>query len=368
MSKDGNIFVPVLVCLLIVVVLGDEIKMAFPLSVLDVTPVVSGSNSSQALHNSIDLARFVDARGYKRFWLAEHHNSAGIASTTPEIMIGQIARETQNIHVGSGGVMLPNHSPFKVAESFKLLEALYPERIDLGIGRAPGTDMPTALALRRSRENLNAEDFPQELQNLQAFAAGDFPSDSPFRSVMAYPNDVALPPIWLLGSSGFSSQLAAEIGTGFSFAHHINGEGAVQAMTYYREHFTPSKQFPQPHAILAASVICADTDEAAEDLALSVTYAFFSLFVGRPRGAMLSPEEVKAESLTDYERQLFRNVRERHIVGSPSTVRAKLTPLLEQTQADELMILTMVHDHAARLHSYDLLAKVFAVEPVSVAG
>jgi luciferase family oxidoreductase group 1 len=342
--------------------------MSLPLSILDVSPIVSGSSSSQALRNSIDLARFADMRGYTRFWLAEHHNSAGIASTTPEIMIGQIARETQNIRVGSGGVMLPNHSPFKVAESFKLLEALYPDRIDLGIGRAPGTDMPTALALRRSRENLNAEDFPQELAKLQAFAAGDFPEGHPFKSVMAYPNDVSLPPIWLLGSSGFSSQLAAEIGTGFSFAHHINGDGAVQAMTYYRENFTPSAQFPQPHSILAASVICADTDEEAEDLSLSVTYAFFSLYANRPRSAMLSPEEVKAQPMTDYEQKLFATIRERHIVGSPSTVRVQLDKLIEETQADELMILTMVHNHAARLHSYDLLAKEFGVQPVTVAG
>ncbi len=333
--------------------------MAFPLSVLDVSPVVSGSSSSQALRNSIDLARFVDERGYTRFWLAEHHNSSSIASTTPEIMIGQIARETQHLRVGSGGVMLPNHAPFKVAESFKLLEALYPERIDLGIGRAPGTDMQTALALRRSKEALNAEDFPQELEQLLAFAEGNFPTNHPFKSVMAYPNDVTLPPIWLLGSSGYSSQLAASMGTGFSFAHHINGDAAVQAMTIYRETFQPSKQFPQPHAILAASVICADTDEEAEDLALSVTFAFFSLYAGRARGPMLSPEEVKAQPLTNYERGIFQSVRERHIVGSPSTVRAQLTPLLEQTQADELMILSMVHDHAARKHSYDLMTTVF---------
>src|SRR5690606_8033274 len=164
--------------------------MAIPLSILDVSPIVSGSNSSQALRNTIDLARFADARGYTRYWLAEHHNSPGIASTTPDIMIGQVARETRHIRVGSGGVMLPNHAPLKVAESFRLLEALYPERIDLGIGRAPGTDMMTALALRRSQEALNAENFPQELGELVAFATGNFPADHPFKSVIAYPNDV----------------------------------------------------------------------------------------------------------------------------------------------------------------------------------
>lgn len=337
--------------------------MAFPLSVLDVSPIVSGSSSSQALRNTIDLARFVDERGYTRYWLAEHHNSPGIASTTPDIMIGQVARETQHLRVGSGGVMLPNHAPLKVAESFKLLEALYPERIDLGIGRAPGTDMRTALALRRSEEALNAEDFPQELLELRAFATGDFPSDHPFKSVTAYPNDVKLPPIWLLGSSGFSSQLAAMLGTGFSFAHHINGEAAVQAMAIYRQHFRPSEQFPQPHAILAVSVICADTDEQAEELALSVVFAFLSLQTGRPHGPLLSPEEVQGKSLTDYERKLLPSIRERHIVGSPATVQAQLMALVEQTQADELMVLTIVHDHVARLHSYDLLANAFQIEP-----
>jgi luciferase family oxidoreductase group 1 len=224
--------------------------------------------------------------------------------------------------------------------------------------------MMTALALRRSKEALNAEDFPQELAELQAFAAGKFPSGHPFQTVAAYPVDVNLPPIWLLGSSGFSSQLAAMVGTGFSFAHHINGDGAVQAMTYYRNNFEPSAQFPQPHSILAASVICADTDEEAEELALSVTYAFFSLTTGRAHGALPSPEEVKAHSLSDHERAIFQAVRARHIVGSPATVHAQLDPLIEATQADELMILTMVHNHAARVHSYDLLAEMFEVEAV----
>lgn len=338
--------------------------MMFPLSILDVSPVTSGSTSRQALLNTLDLARFADQRGYTRYWLAEHHNSPGIASTTPDIMIGQVARETQRIRVGSGGVMLPNHAPLKVAESFRLLESLFPDRIDLGIGRAPGTDQKTALALRRSLEALNAEDFPQELAQLLAFSNDDFPDHHPFRSVRAYPVDVSLPPIWLLGSSGFSSQLASIMGLGFSFAHHINGAAAVPAMTSYRQQFKPSQYFEAPHAILAASVICADTDEEAEDMALSVTYTFFSLHAGRPQGGLLSPDEVKAQPMNTYERELFQSVRARHIVGSPATVKAQLEPLIEQTEADELMILTMVHDHQARLHSYDLLAEAFEVKAV----
>ena len=337
--------------------------MSIPLSILDVSPVTTGSNSAQALRNSIDLARFADERGYTRYWFAEHHNSPGIASTTPDIMIGQVARETSHIRVGSGGVMLPNHAPLKVAESFRLLEALYPERIDLGIGRAPGTDRVTALALRRSQEALEADDFPQELLQLLAFSTGTFPDDHPFKSITAYPNDVKLPPIWLLGSSGFSSQLSAELGMGFAFAHHINGGFAVPAMNLYRDRFKPSPEFPQPHAILAVSIICADTDAEAEDLALSVQYAFLGIQSGRS-GALFSPAEVKAVPLTNTEQMQLDTIRDRHFIGSPATVHEQLMPLIEQTRADELMILAMVHDHEARRHSYDLLAELFELQPV----
>lgn len=335
--------------------------MSIALSILDVSPVTT--TTAQALARSIDLARFADERGYTRFWLAEHHNTPSIASTTPEIMIGQIARETQHLRIGSGGVMLPNHAPLKVAESFKLLEALYPGRIDLGIGRAPGTDGRTALALRRNPDALNAEDFPQNLADLQHFANGDFPDGHPYKSVKAYPQDVNLPPIWLLGSSDFSARLAAELGMGFAFAHHINGDFAVSAMNLYRQNFTPSVEFPDPHAILAASVVTADTDEEAQELALSVAFSFFRLYAGLPHGPMQSPEDVKAFPFTPQQEHLFRSIAARHIVGSPATVKARLDTLIEQTQADELMALTMVYDHDARLHSYDLLADVFQIQP-----
>jgi luciferase family oxidoreductase group 1 len=338
--------------------------MIVPLSILDVSPVTAVGGTTQALRNTIDLARFADERGYKRFWLAEHHNSPSIASTTPEIMIGQIARETQHLRVGSGGVMLPNHAPLKVAESFKLLEALYPDRIDLGIGRAPGTDGRTALALRRTQDALNAEDFPQNLIDLQRFASGDFPGHHPFKTVAAYPLEIKLPPIWLLGSSDFSARLASEVGMGFAFAHHINGDFAVSAMNLYRQHFTPSDEFPKPHAILAASVICADTDEEAQDLALSVAFSFYSLYAGLKHGPLKSPDEVKAYRFSPDQQSLFQSIAARHIVGSPATVSARLSHMIEQTRADELMVLTMVYDHDARLHSYDLLAEVCQVEPV----
>ncbi|MCA0452381.1 MAG: LLM class flavin-dependent oxidoreductase [Chloroflexi bacterium] len=337
--------------------------MPLPISILDVTPVPSGSTSAQALRNSVDLARFADGRGFTRHWFAEHHNSGGIASTTPEIMIARIAHETSHIRVGSGGVMLPNHAPLKVAESFRMLEALYPSRIDLGIGRAPGTDMMTALALRRTQENLNADNFPQELAELLAFANGAFPAEHPFRAVTAYPNDVPLPPIWLLGSSGYSSQMSAELGMGFAFAHHINASAAIPAMKVYRDHFEPSAAFPKPHAILAVSIIAADTDEEANDLALSVQYAFLRIQSGRS-GPLASPAEVKAYALSPYELNQMGAIRERHFVGSPSTISERLLPLIEKTQADELMILSMVHDHEARKHSYELMAELFDVQPV----
>ena len=338
--------------------------MPIPLSVLDVSPVPVGVTSAQALRNTIDLARHVDRLGYTRFWLAEHHNSPMIASTTPDIMIGQVARETTHLRVGSGGVMLPNHAPLKVAESFRLLEALFPGRVDLGIGRAPGTDRVTALALRRSKDALQAEDFPEQLGDLLAFATGRFPADHPFRSVTAYPNDVPLPPVWLLGSSDFSAHFAAQLGLGFAFAHHINASAAVPAMRGYRQQFSPSDTFPQPHAILTVSAICAESDAEAEEQALPFAFSFFNLHLGRP-SAVLTPAQVRAYPFTPDERLLFEAMLQRHLYGSPATVMPRLQALIEQTEADELMMLTVVLDHAARLRSYALLADAFGVRPAA---
>src|SRR4051812_45245844 len=215
--------------------------MAFPLSVLDLSPIGTGSSASEALRNTIDLARLADRLGFTRYWLAEHHNMPGIACSAPEVVIGAVARETERLRVGSGGIMLPNHTPLKVAETFRVLAALHPGRIDLGIGRAPGTDQLTALALRRSREALTADDFPAQLGELLAFASDTFPEGHPFRAVHAVPDEVPLPPIWLLGSSDYSAQVAAMIGVGFAFARHISPDGAAEAMRLYREQFTPSE-------------------------------------------------------------------------------------------------------------------------------
>lgn len=332
--------------------------MSIPLSVLDLSPVPSGATAGDALRNTVDLARLTEHLGYTRYWLAEHHNMPGIASSAPEVVIGVVARETVRLRVGSGGIMLPNHPPLKVAETFKVLEALYPGRIDLGIGRAPGTDQLTALALRRSREALTADDFPAQLAELLAFANDDFPVDHPFRAVRAVPVGVPLPPIWLLGSSDYGAQVAGALGFGFAFARHINPYGAEVAMRLYRARFSPAAQLPAPRAILALSVICAETDARAADLAMSVDLSFLRLRRGQP-GLLPSPEEAKAYPYTDEERVQMEERRAHHVVGGPETVRARLTELIAQTGADELMVTTMIHDHAERRRSYELLAEIF---------
>ena len=333
-----------------------------PLSILDLSPVTTGGSGPTSLKNTLDLARLADALGYLRYWVAEHHNLPSIASSAPEIMIGQIAAVTANIRVGAGGVMLPNHAPLMVAERFKTLEALFPGRIDLGIGRAPGTDQITSIALRRRQDIRDDDDFLERFQELLLFEQGSFPEGHPFRQIRAMPADVPLPPIFLLGSSGYSAQLAAAIGAGFSFAHHFASHDAVAAMIDYRNRFKPSAALKVPHAILAVAVVCAETDAEAERLASTVDLNF----VRRSKGEYLplaSPEEACAYSLTPIDRERIRHNRERLFVGAPATVRARLDPLLAATQADELMITTMIYDHAARRHSYELMAAAYELRP-----
>src|SRR5271167_4988654 len=230
-----------------------------PLSVLDLSVVTTGTKPAAALRNSIDLARFADTLGYTRYWLAEHHNLASVASPAPEIMIGQIAAVTAHIRVGSGGVMLPNHAPLMVAERFKVLEALFPGRIDLGLGRAPGTDPVTSYALRARQDPREGDDFLERFQELLLLERGGFPEGHPFRNVRAVPADVPLPPIWLLGSSGYSAELAAAVGMGFAFAHHFADHDAASAMLTYRQHFKPSPAMKQPYAILGTAAVVADS-------------------------------------------------------------------------------------------------------------
>ncbi len=331
--------------------------MALKLSVLDLSPVSTGMTAAQAIQNTLDLARLTDKLGYHRYWLAEHHNMPGIASSSPEILIGQVARETSHLRVGSGGVMLPNHAPLKVAEAFQTLEALFPGRIDLGIGRAPGSDPRTALALRRSSGGAG-DDLPSQLAELFAFAGGQFPPGHPYQSVSAVPMDVGLPPVWLLGSSDYSAQVAAAMGLGFAFAHHINPHGAEEAMHLYRNNFTPSEHLPEPATIVTASVICADTDAEADTLATSFDLAWLRLYAGRP-SKFPSVEEAQSYPYTPAERAQVQATRARIITGSPQTVRAKLCALSGLANTGEIMVMTMIHDHAARLRSYELLAEAF---------
>jgi luciferase family oxidoreductase group 1 len=329
-------------------------------SVLDLSPVSVGSTGAVSLHNSLDLARLADRLGFTRYWVAEHHNLPSIASSAPEIMIGQIAAVTERIRVGSGGVMLPNHAPLMVAERFKVLEALFPGRIDLGLGRAPGTDPVTSHALRRRQNVGDDDDFLQRFQELLLFESDGFPAGHPFRSVKAMPQDVALPPIWLLGSSGFSAQLAAHVGAGFAFAHHFAEHDASAAMLAYRQQFKPSAMRKEPYAILACAVVCADSGAEAECLAATIDLNF----VRRCRGdyvPLASPEEALAYPYSPAERGLIARNRARVFVGAPVTVRERLEAMIAATKADELMATTMIYDHAARRHSYELLAAAFGL-------
>ena len=334
--------------------------MAFSLSVLDLSPVSSGSGAARALRNTLELARLADGLGYERYWLAEHHNLPSVASPAPEVMIGHVANETSRIRVGAGGIMLPNHVPLKVAETFRVLEALHPGRIDLGIGRAPGTDPVTATALRGPRGGAGAEDFPEQFGELLAFSGGGFPEDHPFRSISAAPEGVKLPPIWLLGSSGYSAKAAGEMGLGYAFASHFSPVDPAPLLGAYRENFRPSSGFAEPHAILAASVICADTDDQAETLASSMGLARVRMRTGKP-GQLPSPEEALAYPYAPGERRLLESYRSMQIVGNVSKVQARLEELAERTAADEIMVTTMVHDHAERLRSYEKLAEAFGL-------
>jgi luciferase family oxidoreductase group 1 len=331
-----------------------------PLSILDLSPVTTATGGAQALRNSLDLARHADRLGYHRYWVAEHHNLSNIASSAPDIMIGQIAAATAHLRVGSGGVMLPNHAPLTVAERFKVLEALFPGRIDLGLGRAPGTDPVTSYALRRRQGIAEDDDFLERLQELLLLESRGFPAGHPFSGVNAMPSDVALPPIHLLGSSDYSAKLAASIGTGFSFAHHFASHDAADAMLSYRANFRPSPLFPQPHAILAVAAVCAENEAEVERLAATIDLNF----VRRAKGDYLpleSPEVALAYVYAPVDRERMQQNRNRLFVGTPAAVKERLTALVAATQADELMVTSMIFDHDARKHSCTLLAREFGL-------
>lgn len=332
-----------------------------PLSVLDLAPVAAGTTAGQALHQTARLARRAEELGYRRFWVAEHHNLPSIASSAPAVLIAHLAAATSRIRVGSGGVMLPNHPPLVVAEQFGTLEALHPGRIDLGIGRAPGTDQLTALALRRTMEGLSAEGFPQELADLIGF----FTAADGRAPITANPGRGDLPEIWLLGSSGFSAQLAGLLGLPFSFAHHFSAANTEPALALYRQAFRPSAWLSRPHAMVAVSAICAETDDRARWLAGPAALSFLQLRTGAPQ-PLATPAEAAEYPYSESEREFAAQRFDGQAIGSPETVLGQLTGLIERTGADELMLTTMVYDIADRIRSFELIAeKVAAALPAS---
>lgn len=335
--------------------------MSIPLSVLDLSPVSSGSTGAQAVRNTVDLARLADSLGYHRYWLAEHHNLASVASSAPEVLIGHVADATTRIRVGSGGMMLPNHTPLHVAETFHVLESLHPGRIDLGIGRAPGSDQLTSLALRGSKERMGGDDFPGQLADLFSFGSGHFPEGHPFRSIHALPEGVSLPPVWLLGSSDFSARLAAQLGLGFAFAHHFSPQWLLPATRAYIEQFRPSPSgLTAPRLMLTVSVVCAETDAEAERLGATLELAGVRRALGK-FAPLPSPEEALAYPYTPWERQQALSTREHQFIGNPDTVRDRILKLAGEVGASELMVNTMTHGHAERRRSYELLAEAFGL-------
>jgi luciferase family oxidoreductase group 1 len=338
---------------------------AVALSVLDLAPVGAGSTSGEAVRATIELARRADELGFTRFWLAEHHNMPGIASSAPTVLIGAVAAATRRIRVGSGGVMLPNHAPLVVAEQFGTLAALHPGRIDLGLGRAPGTDRMTAAALRRSAEQLGPDDFPEQLGELACFLSGEFPDGHPYQAIHAVPHAAEAPPIWLLGSSLYSAELAGILGLPFAFAHHFSSAHTLPALDRYRSAFRPSAALDQPYAIVTVQAVCAPDDDEADRIALPAALSFLRLRQGRPE-RLPTPEQAAAHPWTPEERAFVAQRRDGQAVGGPETVRAALAGLLAATAADELMLSTLVHSPADRVRTTELVRGLFGEVPLGL--
>jgi luciferase family oxidoreductase group 1 len=325
-----------------------------PFSILDLAPVPVGSDAGQALRNTVDLAQHAERWGFNRYWLAEHHGMAGIASAATAVVIGQVAASTTRIRVGAGGIMLPNHAPLVIAEQFGTLAALFPDRIDLGLGRAPGTDQVTARALRRNLA-ASAEEFPQDVMELMAYLG---PPD-PTLPVRAIPGQGTQVPLWILGSSLFGAQLAAALGLPFAFASHFAPGQMQQAVDLYRAQFRPSQQLQSPYVMVGYNVFAADTDEQAQLLASSMQQAFVALRSGRP-GKLPAPVPGYLDSLSPMERSMLEQVLSCSAIGAPDTVRARMASFIERVQPDELIITSQMFDHQARLRSYEIVAAVRA--------
>ncbi|HEV7373149.1 MAG TPA: LLM class flavin-dependent oxidoreductase [Pyrinomonadaceae bacterium] len=323
-----------------------------PISVLDLAPVKEGGTVSESFRDTLDLARHAERWGYRRFWLAEHHNIAGIASAATAVLIGYVAGGTKTIRVGSGGVMLPNHAPLVIAEQFGTLETLYPGRIDLGIGRAPGTDQLTMRALRRNLSNI-IEDFPRDVAELLSY----FAPARPGQMVCAVPGEGLRVPIWLLGSSLYSAQLAAMLGLPFAFASHFAPDLLIEALKIYRDEFQPSEALREPYAMPCVNVFAADTEREARRLFTSVQQAFINLRRNHP-GLLPAPVDSMEGRWSEFERAGVERALRYSIVGSAETVRRGLEAFIDLTEADEIMVTAQIFDHPARLRSFNILAGV----------
>ncbi len=332
-----------------------------PFSVLDLVPVAIGTTPAEALRRSLDLARHAEQWGFNRYWVAEHHNMPGIASAATSVVIGHIAGGTSTMRVGSGGIMLPNHAPLMIAEQFGTLESLYPGRIDLGLGRAPGTDQVTVRSLRRGLGS-NGDDFPELLAELRNFLR----PVTPGQPVRAVPGAGLELPIWLLGSGGFSARLAGQLGLPFASAGHFSPDNMLAGLEIYRHSFRPSETLAKPYAMVGVNVIAADTDEEAQRLITSHYLAHLNLIRGVP-SELPRPVDSMEGRWSPQEQAAVASFTRGSIFGSPATVVAKLEALVEETQADELMVHAMIFDHAARLRSYELLAKA-VIEPKNQWG
>ena len=315
-------------------------------------PVRAGTTSGDSLRESVALAQLAERLGFVRYWFAEHHGMASIASSAPEILIGHIASATSTIRVGSGGIMLPNHTPLRVAEVFQTLAALHPERIDLGVGRAPGTDPATSRALRP----FDAQQFPEQVRELLALSRRTFPPEHPFASVRVVPGDVPLPPIWVLASSGATAAFAGSLGLGYGFARHFSPNPPAPAIRAYREAFVPSAEFPRPHVILGVSVVCAPTDDEADYLATSSDLAWVRFHRGEFSLPVPSPEEASRYSYTPAERVIVDANRLRHFIGTPLRVKTLIGHVAGEAGADEIMVTSPLWGRDERLRSYGLLA------------
>ena len=328
--------------------------MAIPFCVLDLSPILEGGTAADALKNTLDLARHAEQLGYQRYWVAEHHNMPGIASAATVVVMGHVAAGTRTIRVGSGGIMLPNHAPLVVAEQFGTLESLFPGRIDLGLGRAPGTDMLTSRALRRDL-NTNAEQFPQDVEELRAYFADAQPGAG--QAIRAVPGTGLKVPLWILGSSLFGAQVAAILGLPFAFASHFAPEALLPALEIYRRYFKPSQQLGKPHVMVAANIIAADSDAEARRLFTSLQQSFVKLRRGTP-GKLGPPIDDIATWAAPVELAGLKHSLVYSFVGSPTTVSAGVKSFLELTQADELIVSGHIFDHHARRHSYELVARI----------